>query len=536
MMLTAGRVHGRFAPNEPAARRGSHDTSAALDHAHGDNVTRTSEASPFTGQASNAPASLKDEVPFGQALLMELGVGAIDQWPACKGLHLQRAKTFLDQYVRMAHAVPFAIQLPSGNSAAGTTDANGRLSSLLTSCPVFLLAAILTGSSADREIEIQADNLFRHVLADRVIVKGQTSMELLQSLLTYLAWYHHRFEPETLQVYQFIQLANGMVADLGLPRKFSRAGVNSAQQEADSDEIRAFLLCYYLNCGGCVLGYDRSENMRCIESLRNAARILSVVSLRPQDKEAPALVELLHLVARHHSANSAANCSTATPRPASGPSLLHDWETTFLHAQTPATLRSSFHFTTAYSLLKSSNAKSPSPADVQVCVHHFQELLSNILAQELAYLVRMGIVEWAHVITTLFLLARLGLLLAPAATAGLARPWPVHEYIARFRSLLDSLTQASGSKADTAPHLLSWLDRILVAVAERATSVKVPREVSSTDIGHQGSAYELVNSFLENDNPASIARAQQTPARTNGLPKIDGEDFWTEFMSDWLNW
>ncbi|KIW70272.1 hypothetical protein PV04_02556 [Phialophora macrospora] len=539
------RIHGRFAPNTPPVREDSQGTTTALGHAHSNNVPRPSDATSFPEQERNESTSQKDEAAFGQALLVELGIGAIDQWPACKGLKLQRAKTFLDQYIQMAHAVPFAIQLPSGNSTGAgtaTTDTDGLLGHLLISCPVFLLTAILTGSSSDREFEKQADNLFRHVLADRVIVKGQTSLELLQSLLTYLAWYHHRFEPETLQVYQFVQLANGMVADLGLPRKFSRAGVNSAQQEADPDEIRAFLLCYYLNCGGGVLGYDRSENMQCIESLRNAAKILAVISPRSQDKEAPALVELLHLVARHHSANSMSNCA-ATPPPASGPSLLKDWATTFLHPQTSATLRSSFHFTTAYSLLKSSSAEFPSSAEVQVCVHHFQELLSNILAQDLAYLVHMGIVEWAHLITTLFLLARLGLL-ATAATGGSVRAWPVHEYIARFRSLRESLRQASETEPGrvitttfSAPHLLGWLDRILVAVSERASSVKAPREVSSTDIGHQGSAYELVNSFLENGNPAlSKTRAHRTPATPNVVPKINGEDFWSEFMSDWLNW
>ncbi|ETI19872.1 hypothetical protein G647_08886 [Cladophialophora carrionii CBS 160.54] len=438
----------------------------------------------------------------------------------------------------MAQAVPFAIQLASthSNGKDATTDTNALLSRLLETNPVLLLAAILTGSSSDREFEKQADNLFRHVLADRVIVRGQTSLELLQDLLTYLAWYHRRFELETHQVYQFLQLANGMVADLGFPKKFSKASIPSPQQEADSNEIRAFLLCYYLNCGGGVLGYDRAENMRCIDSLRNAAMILATISQRPQDKEAPALVELLHLVVRYHTARVSSNCAAKLPEP--GFSLLKDWQTTFLHPQTSSTVRSTFHFTAAYSLLKSSTAKSPSPAGVQVCVDHFQQLLSNILDQELSYLVRMGIVEWAHLITTLFLLARLGCLAATGGPpADSVHPWSVHEYIERFRSLHNSLSQAE-PEADIAlraPHLLSWLDRILVAVAERARSFKAHQDESSTDIGHRGSAYELVNSFLENDKSAST-RALQTPGTSNAEPRLGGEDFWSEFMSDWLNW
>ena len=41
-------------------------------------------------------------------------------------------------------------------------------------------------------------------------------------------------------------------------------------------------------------------------------------------------------------------------------------------------------------------------------MYHLQELLVNMLNQKLEYLIQLGVVESAHLITTLFLLARLG--------------------------------------------------------------------------------------------------------------------------------
>ena len=40
---------------------------------------------------------------------------------------------------------------------------------------------ILTGSSSDPDFEKQAENLFRHVLADRVIIKGERPLNFFKA-------------------------------------------------------------------------------------------------------------------------------------------------------------------------------------------------------------------------------------------------------------------------------------------------------------------------------------------------------------------
>ena len=108
----------------------------------------------------------------------------------------------------------------------------------------------------------------------------------------------------------------------------------------------------------------------------------------------------------------------------------------------------------------------------------------------------------------------------------------MHEYVLRFQSLARKLRlNAQRDHSYSAPHLLGWLDRTLVAVTERATSWKASQKQTAAEIGHQRSAYELVNSFLVDDTGT-----EQPPERENTDVARGHDDFWIEFMSDWLNW
>ncbi|OAL39085.1 hypothetical protein AYO20_01836 [Fonsecaea nubica] len=487
----------------------------------------------------STPSALGDDSkPFGHVLLATLSIRepSPGAWDAVMSASTHECATFLHRYKAMVDLAPFAVHLPPLT-----------LDGFLSSSPVLLLAAILSGSSADPEFEKQAGELFRHVLADRVIVKGQKSMELFQGLLTYMLWYHHRFDLVTLQFYQLLQLANGMVADLGLPRRFARDRSFTVRGDEDVNTIRAFLLCYYLNCGGGVLGYDRPENMRCIESLRNAAKLLVDISPRPLDKEAPAFIELMHLVSLHRGDG---NPPERYIRPSQG---LDEWKTAYLRPESPAMMKSSYHFLAAYSVLKSSSPKSMSAEDVRLCVQHFEALLSNILNQELCYLVQVGIIEWAHLITTLFLLARLERhnMCNPSRADS---PLLTHHYVGRFRALMADFAALTVPALVTlkTPHLLDWLDKILTAVTRQASFGRAAQEPrlheSERSHGHghdhqHESAYELVNSFIDDrgrvrdvDERTSAVERSRMEQHQHEQQQRDAEDFWTDFMSDWLNW
>lgn len=91
--------------------------------------------------------------------------------------------------------------------------------------PFLTLGVLLAASIGDEEFQAACDLLFRNVLATKIIVYGERSLELLQGLLVYLAWHHHYMNRETQQLYQYVQLAIGMAIDLGpyqqLPKNVS---------------------------------------------------------------------------------------------------------------------------------------------------------------------------------------------------------------------------------------------------------------------------------------------------------------------------
>ncbi|KAF7595030.1 hypothetical protein BBP40_007631 [Aspergillus hancockii] len=106
----------------------------------------------------------------------------------------------------------------------------------------FLYLAVLTAASSD-DIDLvrSLDARFRDVLADRVIVSGEKSLDYLQGLLVYIAWYNLHLRPMSFQVYQYLQIAVSMVADLGF---------NDNDQLWSSSTIEAknaCLGCYYLS-------------------------------------------------------------------------------------------------------------------------------------------------------------------------------------------------------------------------------------------------------------------------------------------------
>ena len=57
--------------------------------------------------------------------------------------------------------------------------------------PMLLLATLTASSGGDEIVQASCDVNFRTFLAKKVIVQGDRSLDLLQGLLVYLAWYHH---------------------------------------------------------------------------------------------------------------------------------------------------------------------------------------------------------------------------------------------------------------------------------------------------------------------------------------------------------
>ncbi|KAF2743330.1 hypothetical protein M011DRAFT_431426 [Sporormia fimetaria CBS 119925] len=181
------------------------------------------------------------------------------------------AEVLLNQYRNMAKSCPF-VPISSGITARD-----------LNASDPFLLLAILTVTSFRKPKQMRAfDKQYRTELANRTIIRPRRTVSLLQSLLVYLSWYHFVFSHKTQQIYTLVQLAVGLVHELGIYQEKNTAVLTvlrstprppSAKQLKERQ--RAFLGCYYLSSAVSagimkpnLLRY--SEYMgKCAQSLRN---------------------------------------------------------------------------------------------------------------------------------------------------------------------------------------------------------------------------------------------------------------------------
>ncbi|RAO69351.1 uncharacterized protein BHQ10_005363 [Talaromyces amestolkiae] len=94
------------------------------------------------------------------------------------------------------------------------------------------------------------------VLATRVVMQGEKSLDYLHGLLVYLAWHPTHLKPINNQIFQYLQLTISMISDLDLERKMQ------SPTEAIVDRVAArntVLGCYFLSAS-IAMGFKRSNN------------------------------------------------------------------------------------------------------------------------------------------------------------------------------------------------------------------------------------------------------------------------------------
>lgn len=150
--------------------------------------------------------------------------------------------------------------LPGVVFPAGTTAAEIRKTK-----PVLFLAIMAVGSSELPSVQRTLTKELMQILADKVMVVGEKSIELVQALQVAVMWYWPPEHFEELKFYQLVHIAAVMAIDIGLGRKKSIQGgalglrkhipAEWRQQHfkkhplPDSTSLearRAWLACYFL--------------------------------------------------------------------------------------------------------------------------------------------------------------------------------------------------------------------------------------------------------------------------------------------------
>jgi hypothetical protein len=299
----------------------------------------------------------------------------------------------------------------------------------------------VASSSANENLRVACDLTFHNVLARKAIVKGKRNLELLQGLLIYLAWHHHYSRHETQQIYPYLQLAIGMVVDLGLNKpqskrrsasSLSHTGLNpertSAEAEgATAEEERALLGCYSLSCGLAVLGFDKPQNLAYNEHLRRCSQNLAEYGCYDTDRDWLPTIELLH-IAEEMQGSSGSNAETGSSelqaRIRDAEQQQQNWEYYNLTRTRDHTrLSLTFHFVQIYLYQKAvseewssqshlvhptqniSRLTSGAPMLLLSTLRATQAFLDDILIKLASLLRNMNIVEWTQLITAAITLA-----------------------------------------------------------------------------------------------------------------------------------
>ncbi|KGO38225.1 Transcription factor, fungi [Penicillium expansum] len=142
---------------------------------------------------------------------------------------------------------------------------------VLTMCkerPFVLVAALAAATSSDKKLQKSLGDKFRTCALHTIVVNNERSLDLLNGMLVYLAWYQFYYIPKQEQFNQLLHIAIGMVGDMGLNltpaeamsrkaglrlthyRKFSTPSAN--HDEFFSREARrGYLGCFYLSSITC---------------------------------------------------------------------------------------------------------------------------------------------------------------------------------------------------------------------------------------------------------------------------------------------
>lgn len=107
--------------------------------------------------------------------------------------------------------------------------------SLRKTCPILFLAIVTASSRSSDPALFQILNRgLLQLLSDRILVQGQKSVELVQSILTMEAWYDPPEEVSRLNFYNWVQLAGNLARQLGL-WPWSEEASTLSEQHVDDD-------------------------------------------------------------------------------------------------------------------------------------------------------------------------------------------------------------------------------------------------------------------------------------------------------------
>jgi hypothetical protein len=112
----------------------------------------------------------------------------------------------------------------------------------------FVLLAILAVGSGSKTLQGHSlyDDEFRKVLGLKFVAGGERTLELLQGMLVYCAWYPFQLRPKNKQVFHYIRMAADLIHDLELDQEIPGLVEGATPSDEQLAYVRAYLGHSYL--------------------------------------------------------------------------------------------------------------------------------------------------------------------------------------------------------------------------------------------------------------------------------------------------
>ncbi|KAI9664896.1 MAG: hypothetical protein M1821_006344 [Bathelium mastoideum] len=173
-------------------------------------------------------------------------------------LNAARAEGLVEKFKTLKMpSFPFVV-IPAGKTATALREES----------PFLFLAIITACLEDDTILQRRIADEVRSAISTRIIMANEKSLELLQGLLVYLAWYYYHFAPKRHQMYLMLNLARALVFDLCLDKSpntnAQELGILMEIKARLSEEHKVDVCDDVANGRRAVLGYYYLSSALCI--------------------------------------------------------------------------------------------------------------------------------------------------------------------------------------------------------------------------------------------------------------------------------
>ncbi|KAL0937637.1 zn 2cys6 transcription factor [Colletotrichum truncatum] len=444
----------------------------------------------------------------------------------------------------------------------------------------FLLLAILSTASGSSALQGHTlyDEEFRKVLGLKFVAGCERTLELLQGLLIYTAWYPFHLRPKSKQAFQYVRMASEIIQDLDLTEPFPGVTAGSVLTPEQMDGIRAYLSCYYMTSAHVLpflqyfrktsltdarfaIGWAKMAVLEYTSWTSTCCDLLERCSALRGDHTLAWLVRLQHVTEEASELAKVKLTSEQTKQHVHFMSLgldsqLREWQSRIpgslgdLNTMTIANLFTEIYLLTGPIFQTRSTAKlgdsdvgQPIPASrLQKCLTLIRSFFDFILTLDKAAFISFASVDWGRFIQTTIIAIRLSFPLPQCPEWDHARAreqLQFESYLSRLSTNHEELTP-SAKNMDTLSASKVVFGVIKRKYEARVANAEVPVNKLSKDVrgcpmidGSLEQYFPVWDQSLNRTGPHGLVPTMPTGATTmvNGQPVY--HDLWATMTMSW---